>query len=127
MSPVPWLRQVFPAAAGSLSSDVGPQSLILRAALMVSLIANAALPHGSGTDRVLGKDEFVLIDAGGSLHGYASDVTRVRSFTQARDSVCSVTDKIRIVELISTILFCSSPLRGLLWITACCNSLLDSV
>ena len=38
---------------------------------------NAALPHGSGTDRVLGKHDFVLIDTGGGLHGYQSDVTRV--------------------------------------------------
>ncbi|KAI0831476.1 peptidase M24 [Trametes gibbosa] len=37
---------------------------------------NAALPHGSGTDRVLGKHEYVLVDCGGTLHGYYSDVTR---------------------------------------------------
>ncbi|KAH9901090.1 peptidase M24 [Cubamyces lactineus] len=37
---------------------------------------NAALPHGSGTDRVLGEHDFVLIDCGGTLHGYHSDVTR---------------------------------------------------
>ncbi|KAI5122038.1 hypothetical protein M0805_006023 [Coniferiporia weirii] len=37
---------------------------------------NAALPHGSGTDRVLGKEDFVLIDCGGTLHEYHSDVTR---------------------------------------------------
>ncbi|OAX40048.1 Creatinase/aminopeptidase [Rhizopogon vinicolor AM-OR11-026] len=37
---------------------------------------NAALPHGSGTDRVLGKTDFILIDAGGVLFGYHSDVTR---------------------------------------------------
>jgi len=37
---------------------------------------NAALPHGSGTDRVLGPHDFALIDCDGSLHGYHSDVTR---------------------------------------------------
>ncbi|KII88686.1 hypothetical protein PLICRDRAFT_111447 [Plicaturopsis crispa FD-325 SS-3] len=37
---------------------------------------NAALPHGAGTDRVLGKSDFALIDCGGALHGYYSDVTR---------------------------------------------------
>ncbi|KAL6305387.1 peptidase M24 [Sparassis latifolia] len=37
---------------------------------------NAALPHGSGTDRVLSPHDFVLIDCDGSLHGYNSDVTR---------------------------------------------------
>ncbi|CAL1704960.1 unnamed protein product [Somion occarium] len=37
---------------------------------------NAALPHGSGTDRILGNHDFILIDCGGELHGYVSDVTR---------------------------------------------------
>lgn len=37
---------------------------------------NAALPHGSGTDRFLQRDEFVLIDAGGRWGGYVSDITR---------------------------------------------------
>ncbi len=38
---------------------------------------NAALPHGVGSDRVLGKHDFILIDTGGALHGYHSDTTRV--------------------------------------------------
>ncbi|KZT53560.1 Creatinase/aminopeptidase [Calocera cornea HHB12733] len=37
---------------------------------------NAALPHGHGTDRQITKHDFILIDCGGSLHGYKSDVTR---------------------------------------------------
>ncbi|EGN96078.1 hypothetical protein SERLA73DRAFT_76078 [Serpula lacrymans var. lacrymans S7.3] len=37
---------------------------------------NAALPHGSGSDRVLDTSDFVLIDCGGALFGYNSDVTR---------------------------------------------------
>ncbi|KAF8436944.1 peptidase M24, structural domain-containing protein [Boletus edulis BED1] len=37
---------------------------------------NAALPHGTGTDRVLGRSDFILIDTGGVLFGYHSDVTR---------------------------------------------------
>ncbi|KAI0810935.1 peptidase M24 [Irpex lacteus] len=36
----------------------------------------AALPHGTGTDRTLEKKDYVLIDCGGELHGYHSDVTR---------------------------------------------------
>jgi hypothetical protein len=42
-----------------------------------SLAENAALPHGAGTDRALKKHDFTLIDTGGTLHGYHSDVTRV--------------------------------------------------
>lgn len=37
---------------------------------------NAALPHGSGTDRRLHKSDLILADIGASLHGYVSDVTR---------------------------------------------------
>jgi Xaa-Pro aminopeptidase len=37
---------------------------------------DAALPHGSGTDRTLSTKEFVLMDVGGTLHGYHSDITR---------------------------------------------------
>lgn len=42
---------------------------------------NAALPHGTGTDRVLGSSDLILIDTGGVLFGYHSDVTRVRQFS----------------------------------------------
>ncbi|TFK42729.1 Creatinase/aminopeptidase [Crucibulum laeve] len=37
---------------------------------------NAALPHGSGTDRSLQASDFALFDCTASLHGYYSDVTR---------------------------------------------------
>lgn len=42
-----------------------------------STLDNAALPHGSGTDKSLGEADFALFDCGASLHGYYSDVTRV--------------------------------------------------
>ena len=38
---------------------------------------NAALPHGSGTDRSLSKEDMILIDAGGKWGGYVADITRV--------------------------------------------------
>ncbi|KAL1746074.1 peptidase M24, structural domain-containing protein [Schizophyllum fasciatum] len=37
---------------------------------------NAALPHGTGTDRVLGINDFALFDCTADLHGYKSDLTR---------------------------------------------------
>ncbi|KAF8558450.1 Creatinase/aminopeptidase [Imleria badia] len=37
---------------------------------------NAALPHGTGTDRVLGSSDLILMDTEGVLFGYHSDVTR---------------------------------------------------
>ncbi|KAI0035730.1 peptidase M24, partial [Vararia minispora EC-137] len=44
--------------------------------VLVMFGENAALPHGSGTDKALSVNDFVLIDCGGALHGYKSDVTR---------------------------------------------------
>ncbi|KAF7322604.1 Peptidase-M24 domain-containing protein [Mycena chlorophos] len=37
---------------------------------------DAALPHGRGSDRPLGKNDFALFDCTAGLHGYSSDVTR---------------------------------------------------
>ncbi|KZV75761.1 Creatinase/aminopeptidase [Peniophora sp. CONT] len=45
---------------------------------------NAALPHGSGSDRELGPEDFALIDAGGALHGYVSDVTRTFALQETK-------------------------------------------
>ncbi len=36
----------------------------------------ASFPHGTQQDRVLGEDDVVLVDTGGALHGYRSDVSR---------------------------------------------------
>lgn len=46
---------------------------------MMATSENAALPHGSGTNKVLGQSDFALFDCTASLHGYWSDVTRVRN------------------------------------------------
>ncbi|CDZ97675.1 60S ribosomal protein L29 [Phaffia rhodozyma] len=37
---------------------------------------NAALPHGSSADRVLQKEDLVLVDTGASYGGYVADITR---------------------------------------------------
>lgn len=37
---------------------------------------NAAFPHGTQEDRALQEGDLVLVDTGGSLHGYRSDITR---------------------------------------------------
>jgi Xaa-Pro aminopeptidase len=52
-------------------------SLLLFYTEEKSTLDNAALPHGGGTDKTLGKADFALFDCGASLHGYYSDVTRV--------------------------------------------------
>lgn len=62
--------------AGSLMRKALSSAGLVNVFALVLFGENAALPHGSGTDRVLSKADFVLIDCGGSLHGYNSDVTR---------------------------------------------------
>ena len=72
------LRLAYPVAGASCSLDVCATIIIVSHQLLIIWhLANAALPHGGGADRILQKDEYVLVDAGGSLHGYVSDVTRV--------------------------------------------------
>lgn len=36
----------------------------------------SALPHGTASDRIIGRDEFVKLDFGAYYHGYCSDITR---------------------------------------------------
>ncbi|GAB4514008.1 MAG: aminopeptidase P family protein [Anaerolineae bacterium] len=45
-------------------------------AALVQTGPNSAVPHGGVTDRVLGADDFLLIDFGGMLHDYPADITR---------------------------------------------------
>ena len=44
---------------------------------IVASAARTALPHAQPTQRILGKNELLLIDMGATLEGYASDMTRV--------------------------------------------------
>ena len=41
---------------------------------------NAAYPHGTPEGRTLAEGDLILVDTGGFLHGYASDVTRTWAF-----------------------------------------------
>lgn len=53
------------------------QTVLMSASTDLVISENAALPHGSGSNRLLGKSDFALFDCTASLHGYQSDVTRV--------------------------------------------------
>ncbi|CAE6492516.1 unnamed protein product [Rhizoctonia solani] len=66
---------------------------------LVQFGENAALPHGSGSDRTLRAQDMVLIDTGGSLHDYQSDVTRTFALP---DSVIT-DDHVRIWETVSKV------------------------
>lgn len=41
---------------------------------------NAAYPHGTPEGRTLAEGDLILVDTGGFLHGYASDITRTWAF-----------------------------------------------
>jgi Xaa-Pro dipeptidase len=41
---------------------------------------NAAFPHGTPEGRELAEGDLILVDTGGFLHGYASDITRTWAF-----------------------------------------------
>jgi Xaa-Pro dipeptidase len=43
---------------------------------------NAAYPHGTPEGRTLAEGDFILVDTGGFLHGYASDITRTWAFPE---------------------------------------------
>jgi Xaa-Pro aminopeptidase len=47
---------------------------------------NAALPHGGSSSRKLTTSDFILIDAGGSLHGYVADITRTFALPKSQIS-----------------------------------------
>ena len=56
----------------------------------MSTTAIAARPHGGGGDTALGANDLVLIDCGGTLHNYWSDLTRVRIEPTPCDFSCDL-------------------------------------
>jgi Xaa-Pro aminopeptidase len=57
-----------------LFHDEGGEALSFE--IIVAAGPNAARPHGRASDRVIGRGETVLVDAGCKVGGYASDYTR---------------------------------------------------
>lgn len=55
---------------------------------------NSALPHGSASERALGKDEFLLIDFGGLRHGYPADITRTFCLGTPTDKMKRIYDTV---------------------------------
>jgi Xaa-Pro dipeptidase len=65
--------------ASALSADAH-RRLGIRGGALVLFGPDAAFPHGTTKPRALQKGDVVLIDGGGRLHGYASDITRTAVF-----------------------------------------------
>jgi Xaa-Pro dipeptidase len=67
------------AEASSLSSEAH-RRLGMRGGSLVLFGPDAAFPHGTTQPRPLRRGDVVLIDGGGRLHGYSSDITRTAVF-----------------------------------------------
>jgi Xaa-Pro dipeptidase len=67
------------AEAAALSADAH-RRLGMRGGSLVLFGPDAAFPHGTTQPRPLQRGDVVLIDGGGRLHGYASDITRTAVF-----------------------------------------------
>lgn len=55
---------------------------------------NAAFPHGTRGALRLADGDLILVDAGGSLHGYRSDITRTWPFGQVTEDARKVYDAV---------------------------------
>jgi Xaa-Pro aminopeptidase len=67
------------AEASELSSDAH-RRLGIRGGSLVLFGPDAAYPHGTTQPRPLRRGDVVLVDGGGRLHGYSSDITRTGVF-----------------------------------------------
>ena len=65
--------------ASALSADAH-RRLGIRGGALVLFGPDAAFPHGTTKPRALQKGDVVLIDGGGELFGYASDISRTLVF-----------------------------------------------
>lgn len=70
-------------AQASAWSAAAHRRLGVRGGALVLFGPDAAFPHGTEKPRTLRKGDVVLIDGGGRLHGYASDITRTAVFGAA--------------------------------------------
>jgi Xaa-Pro dipeptidase len=80
-------RAVFASLAEGMTQDQVAQMCAaaldrqgIRGGALVLFGADAAFPHGTTAPKPLAKGQVVLIDGGGKLHGYASDITRTAVF-----------------------------------------------
>ena len=74
------LRDGMTQAEASALSAEAHRRLGIRGGSLVLFGADAAFPHGTRQPRPLQRGDVVLVDGGGRLHGYASDITRTGVF-----------------------------------------------
>jgi Xaa-Pro dipeptidase len=74
------LREGMTQGDASALSREAHKRLGVTGGSLVLFGPDAAFPHGTRKPRALRAGDVVLIDGGGSLHGYASDITRTMVF-----------------------------------------------
>jgi Xaa-Pro dipeptidase len=74
------LRDGMTQAEASALSAEAHRRLGIRGGSLVLFGPDAAFPHGTRQPRPLQRGDVVLVDGGGRLHGYASDITRTGVF-----------------------------------------------
>jgi Xaa-Pro dipeptidase len=74
------LKEGTTAAQAEAWSAAAHRTLGVRGGSLVLFGPDAAFPHGTKKPRALQKGDVVLIDGGGRVHGYESDVTRTAVF-----------------------------------------------
>ncbi|TPV92284.1 MAG: aminopeptidase P family protein [Myxococcales bacterium FL481] len=98
------------AAAGRLTEGMTQSEFrrIVRAAqtaagltdlwALVLFGPNAAFPHGTEQDRAATRGELILVDTGGELHGYQSDITRSWALGSVRDELRRAWETVRAAQ-----------------------------
>jgi Xaa-Pro dipeptidase len=74
------LREGLTQPEASALAAEAHRRLGMKGGALVLFGADAAFPHGTTRPQPLRRGEVVLIDGGGRLHGYASDITRTGVF-----------------------------------------------
>jgi Xaa-Pro dipeptidase len=74
------LKEGTTVAQASAWSAAAHRTLGVRGGSLVLFGPDAAFPHGTKKPRALQKGDVVLIDGGGRVHGYNSDITRTAVF-----------------------------------------------
>lgn len=73
---IPLVGRTEAAVSADLSDRIVAEGHQVTNFAIVAAGANAASPHHHASDRVIGKDEILLCDFGGTMDGYCSDITR---------------------------------------------------
>ena len=74
------LREGMTQSDASALSSEAHRRLGMRGGSLVLFGPDAAFPHGTMQPRPLRRGDLVLVDGGGRLHGYSSDITRTGVF-----------------------------------------------